>query len=479
MLSLLIVDDEEEILEGLSEIVDWHSLGFQVVGKLTDGREAIAFIQENKPDAVLSDIKMTFCSGLDVAKYVFEHHPDMKVVLLSGYQEFILAREAIRYQVAHYLLKPTNLHELHAVFKELRQQIESEKRNREREVHLEHQYRTILPLLQEQFFIQLLAGIPHNKDEIQEKLKLFGILGDYEHLRCGMIYVKWYEQSGKEWSSDKQNECMKALRAVFNKEKEEIMYAVIHTRDRHFYLVAIALADIYAAQFEKRIEQHFIQSQNSLNNVLQITIQLKSMNLFDNLDQLVMKQAADEEDFVSTKLLQARNSSDIRTLKNSIVDVLGMMKGSSDHADTMEVMRELEPYNDMESLREWCQSNLESMIPILDEKSERSSITKSKEIIAARFNEDLSLEDIAEEVGLNPVYFSRLFKQETGMNFSDYRIEVRMNKAIEYLKDPQYKVYEICYLVGYKNLKYFYKLFKKHTRLTPSDYRDGNGGRYS
>ncbi|MNP56205.1 HTH-type transcriptional regulator YesS [compost metagenome] len=70
------------------------------------------------------------------------------------------------------------------------------------------------------------------------------------------------------------------------------------------------------------------------------------------------------------------------------------------------------------------------------------------------------------------MYFSRLFKQETGENYSDFVIGIRIQKAMDYLKDPCYKVYEIGHLVGYKNTKYFHKLFKRQTGLTPSEYRD-------
>jgi two-component system response regulator YesN len=119
---LLIVDDEREVREVLSEIVDWSGLGFEVVQTLKDGRDAIAYLGQHQVDIVLTNIKMTFESGIDVARFIKERQLPVKVVLLSGYQEFQLAQEAIRYDVSDYLFKPTDLDELYKVFRSMREE---------------------------------------------------------------------------------------------------------------------------------------------------------------------------------------------------------------------------------------------------------------------------------------------------------------------------------------------------------------------
>jgi AraC-like DNA-binding protein len=99
-------------------------------------------------------------------------------------------------------------------------------------------------------------------------------------------------------------------------------------------------------------------------------------------------------------------------------------------------------------------------------------IRKAKEYINAHCCEDVTLEDVANEVYLNPVYLSRLFKEQTGENFSDYLIGRKIKKAMEFLMDGRYKVYEISELVGYKSVQYFYRIFKQYTGMTPAEYRN-------
>lgn len=129
---LLIVDDDKEVREGLTQIVDWESCGFQVVSALKDGEDGIRYLESHQVDVVLSDIMMTFVSGLSLAKHIYEKKLPTKIVLISGYQEFNLAKEALRYQVHDYLLKPTDLDEVYRVFHSLKEQLDQERADRER-----------------------------------------------------------------------------------------------------------------------------------------------------------------------------------------------------------------------------------------------------------------------------------------------------------------------------------------------------------
>jgi two-component system response regulator YesN len=103
--------------------------------------------------------------------------------------------------------------------------------------------------------------------------------------------------------------------------------------------------------------------------------------------------------------------------------------------------------------------------------AEPTIIQIAKEYVVNHFDKEISLETAASHVYLSSDYFGKLFKQHTGSSFTDFVVEVRINKALEYLQDPQFKIYEIGSIVGYKNTKYFFKLFKKQTGYTPTEYR--------
>ena len=133
MYRLIIADDEKRIRMGLKNIIDWEKLGFEVTEIFSDGQEVIEYLEYVMPDVILTDIKMNYISGIEVVKYVFEHKLPCKVVLLSGYQEFELAVQAIRYGAEDYLLKPTDVEKLEETFLKLKEKLERIKKERKKQ----------------------------------------------------------------------------------------------------------------------------------------------------------------------------------------------------------------------------------------------------------------------------------------------------------------------------------------------------------
>lgn len=124
MYKLIIADDEALVRAGLYYWNDWNAIGFEVVALLEDGSDVLKFLEEQRADVVLADISMYQVTGLEVANVVREKYPWMKVVLLSGYQEFEYAREAVRCRVYEYLLKPIDYDELNSVFREIKKELD-------------------------------------------------------------------------------------------------------------------------------------------------------------------------------------------------------------------------------------------------------------------------------------------------------------------------------------------------------------------
>lgn len=113
-LKILILDDEYIILDGLCSF-PWEMYGCRIVGKAMDGEEGMELIDRYQPDIILSDIKMPEKDGIQVAKYAKEKYPDTEIILLTGYDSFSYAQQAITIGVADYLLKPVNFREMHEV----------------------------------------------------------------------------------------------------------------------------------------------------------------------------------------------------------------------------------------------------------------------------------------------------------------------------------------------------------------------------
>lgn len=121
MINVLIVDDEPFIRQGLLLLIDWESYGFQICGQASNGMQALECIRAMQPDLVISDIKMPEMDGMQLAKTLYEqYNGDIKLILLSGFYEFGYAKQAIKYQVDDYILKPIVKTELVQVLEEFR-----------------------------------------------------------------------------------------------------------------------------------------------------------------------------------------------------------------------------------------------------------------------------------------------------------------------------------------------------------------------
>ncbi|MBP1990746.1 response regulator transcription factor [Paenibacillus eucommiae] len=379
---LIIADDEEHIREGLNDLVDWAKLGFQVVAKLEDGRDIINWIQLQPADVILTDIKMSSVSGLEVACHVYERRLPTKIVLISGYQEFELAKQAVSYNVVDYLLKPTKLDEISRVFTEVKRKLDEE--------HAANEHLARLQKLQAE---------------------------------AASIAVSVSVSAAKSLSEEAP---------AFPSERSRLLWT---EKQRKF--LSYVNADNYeilTAQYEALLEEA-VQEDIPLRAMHSMLIELFSL------------------------LWRKLNEREIR---------IESMTGGSFNYDMILGL------DSLTACKSWGSQQLLHIAGQVENSlssGPSALIHKAKEYAALHFDKDISLKAAADYVYLSPDYFSRLFKQYTGINFTDYIIELRMNKAMEYLKNPQFKVYEIGAIIGYRNTKYFFKLFKKQTGYTPSEYR--------
>lgn len=106
MFKLIIADDEPIAAEQLAYAFNWEALGFEIVKVLNSGKATLEYIKNNPVDAIISDVKMPVISGIDLAKICYEEFPDISVILISAYRDFEYARQALKYNVVDYILKP-------------------------------------------------------------------------------------------------------------------------------------------------------------------------------------------------------------------------------------------------------------------------------------------------------------------------------------------------------------------------------------
>ena len=156
--SVLLVDDEEDVIRIIMKKLDWESMGLTIIGHAANGVEALEMAEELSPDIVMTDIKMPYMDGLTLCRKLKELSRTIRVIIFSGFDEFEYAKEAIKMEAEEYLLKPVNAVELKEVFERVKNDLDrelDEKRNTDK---LREYYMESLPVLQESFYMALLEG---------------------------------------------------------------------------------------------------------------------------------------------------------------------------------------------------------------------------------------------------------------------------------------------------------------------------------
>ncbi|MFD2879213.1 response regulator [Paenibacillus rhizoplanae] len=193
MYKLILAEDEEDVREGIIAQIDWEQYGFEVVEQAENGREAADAIDRLLPDVVVTDIQMPFMNGLQLAEWIRSRHPNTKIIILTGYDEFEYAQKAIKLQIDEYILKPFSSQELIDVLLKVRATIETEIAEKENVFVLSEHYRKSLPVLREQFLSTLVSRRLRSA-EIAEKSTEYGIPLTGELFQSSVISIDYIRQ---------------------------------------------------------------------------------------------------------------------------------------------------------------------------------------------------------------------------------------------------------------------------------------------
>lgn len=152
---VLLVDDEEEVRNAIEQRINWEELGFEVIGKAQNGVKAMEIAEKLQPDVVITDIKMPYMNGLELARNLKEENPGVRILILTGFDEFEYAKEAVHLEIEEYILKPINANELSECLKRLKNVLDKEREEKLNVRKLEQYYTDSLPVLQTNFFCSL------------------------------------------------------------------------------------------------------------------------------------------------------------------------------------------------------------------------------------------------------------------------------------------------------------------------------------
>lgn len=516
MYKVVIADDEKIIQEGLTESIDWEDLGFQIVGCFSDGTDVIEYLDTMPVDVVITDIMMNRTDGIEVAKYVQQASLPCKVVFISGHNDFELARQAVKYGVMEYMLKPIQLDEVTAVLLKIKEELDRNA-NDSAFRSKQEQHRSKLQLfLKEQFINSLTLGAFDEQKEIEERLQ-FLIPGCRPALAPCMLLdaqIKDIDTTvEQQWDSSLELFYEELYRFV-DEEKDTGLLHILYKDNGKLRLFMILAASCDSQEDAQKLCGEYAEAlggklSRCLKTQVSVTVKRAFRNIYKvtELRELLINGSSDFYDkdillqeqkklivsnillgnfSVSQKvivgIIKSLAMEDLRYCRNVVVDILASMNEALRENDP-QLYRTVRPYIDYHiivnlqspaDIERYCLRLFGRMKDREGRKEQFDSgalVNHVKQYVRAHIFEDIVLDEIAEEVFFSVSHLRRVFKKETGENFLQYVTRKKMEKAVELLHDSKYKVYQISEMLGYKSSRYFSKLFCSNIGCFPGEYR--------
>ncbi|MBI9096406.1 MAG: response regulator [Sphaerochaeta sp.] len=520
--SILIVDDEDIIRKGLEHVVSWETLGYTVVGAVASGEEALRFLENGPVDVILADIRMPRLSGIELARLVKLHYQETLVVILSGYDNFSYAQNAIRYGVYHYLLKPCAEEEIIEVFTCLHKEIEKIK---ERRISFTKMNRIILH--------EELANLIAGKIPQEETSELQAWKQHYRNAKVGVLLLQLVPDEEIFQSTLANQDFTNPIFSLplydsFDSLLDcDGLLAVKLPQER-----LLCLLPFEGDFVESDIARLFVKLRTLLHKEMPLDVmglyrvlaagdswfdsELK--NLVVQADHLFWSSESGVLESVSPDHLETHGKAYVLPVPTTLAKELCSRKKSGSVQDDAASIDSV-PLAETDNPVVWMQDYLavlkgaielggadsssittvgDAVLPLVRCCSTRSRILQlasslgkfacqmitshkdrcysknirdALQLIEQRYQSNVNLEELSRELGLTSTYLSKLFKREVGVKFKEYLLEKQISEAKRMLRETNDKIYEIAEAVGYSDQHYFSDVFKRCTTLTPLEYR--------
>lgn len=533
MLKIFIVEDESVIREGLRDNIPWQDYGYELVGEASDGEMALPLIRKACPDLLLTDIKMPFMDGLTLCHILGQEFPRMKMVVMSGYDDFEYARRAIHEGVVQYMLKPVTRRSLRQMLDEIRERIEREQQTQSYQERFQRENREYERFQRREYFEKLfsaqlsvekmyeeagrlslnvsgpcynliLFSLSERKDAAEGERESF-LTAEGELIR---FFLRFPEYILSKWNLNSYCVIVKGEAEIVSLYTEKGMarieevctagkglqwYAAAGKRTERFSALSDcfhALNRVFATRFF-RTEQHILteeQLERFRPDQEQETLSGMSPQDFDPaaVQEFLESGAVDEApDFVRSylksmeKLLQSRifRSYIVLSIRFTVlrcIERLGLRQEDFEG----ELRCGLQDFEKgEEALRDYVEELLTHAVEARERLRQRENTRFLQQALAymeTHFTEEaLSLHSVAEHCGVSGSYLSTVFSREMGETFVEYVTRKRMALAKRLLREERLHTAECAARVGYRDAHYFSFVFRRTQGISVKDYRSG------
>lgn len=514
MYKILIVDDEKMIRMGMKNAIDWMKIGIDEVFTAASGNEALEILKKEEPQIMVTDIQMTEMTGLELIKAAREVVPELRVIVLTGFDNFEYARQSLRLQVQDFFLKPIDEDDLSDAIEKQLKEIKKLKDEEKEQARLWRSQGSVAQMRLEQCMRNLVHE-KNNKEmqlyilqkdfrfDIKQKMSLILLeQGMYAEGRddgkframsvknvCmsmidsrnmgitftdedGTIAIVCFEKDDGDSVLEKTEELSDVLKDEFECKPKITVGSTV----QGFENLVISYNDArYLLEHERENIQDIIQTMGAQNkkkmfwdiyselrnimisNIGNTALVMKAFNTFSkatesyNLSPTIVRRCC----FEIASSLSFAYMEDSGEMSDGKLDALSKSLASARREEACEITR-----------------MFIDQIPGNEEENVHYIISNAKHYIDEHLAEDISVSSIATNLYITPNYFSRLFKRITGEGCNEYIVRKRIEKARSLLETTSIKTGKIAMMVGYRDTNYFSLAFKKHTGKSPTKYRE-------
>ncbi|WP_214629255.1 response regulator transcription factor [Paenibacillus agaridevorans] len=530
-MNLMIVEDELRLRLGLANNIPWEEHGIEVVGLAANGVEALALAQRKRPDIMLIDVQMPEMDGLTLVRKLRERQEGgslLKLIILSGHDNFSFAQDAMASGVSQYLLKPAAEEEILGAVLEAARQLREEMEQWREQAELKVKWLAHLPHLQSGFIRQWASGSYH-EDEVLRRSREFQIgLAAEDRIAVAVLDIdplsredgRYRPEDAPMWHFSLQCLAKELLPPpscwvcpdhqgytllVFVLPEDEspgesamrvqssVVQLLSRTRETLGLTASAGICsaagaigemsvlyaeacralrerivygcDIAIPYREPSLKEQGVQVQQSLEKALEIALDTADeSNAVEALRELWDKcmEQAENADEVHEAVLY------LSSLYVRMIQKQGWRIGSVAGED-MTYFQNIRLLTTKEQILSWLIRLTGRICAYLQQQRKTTSngvVRSILSIVNEEIDQDITLHTVADRLFVNSSYLSRLFKQETGVPFSTYVLERKMERAKSILQDGG-KVYDAARLVGYRDVSYFTKVFRKYWGVNP------------
>ena len=507
MLTILIVDDEKLERNGIKFLLKREEEEFRIL-EAENGKDALGILASNYVDIIFSDIKMPYMNGLELTQQVREAYPEMEIVIFSGYNDFTYAREALRYGVVDYVLKPVDPAEFHKTLLRICEHIRGRKEEEEKN-NAQADY------LMKYFFIDYLyTGSAEKAEKLEHILEQgrgkAGLVGRSTRMILAGASNGLFETEEEHFIGNLREQLQREFYYVnLNSNESLFLFTEKYTDYR-------ALAEMIHQFFLKRYEtdcyfavggclsgwREMPEEFKTLEQLLQEQFYQPGHHVFVNgekadeeswdaehdseLTERISKDIGYKDvtqlkkDFgtLAQKYRQDKQFSEmyVKFVFSGILKELCEQISSGDEKSLSRKVERLYRCRKIQDVLEIVSETLKEYETHISEQEGgfRREISTVKSYIHHHYNEkNIGPEMLAAQVYLSPGYLSAIFKEETGVTLNRYIREVRMNKAKELLEGTNMKIARIAKEVGFSNSSYFCRSFREFFGMSPDSCRKG------